>query len=187
MPDNPEKQERNDPLGTPEVPEFRIDAPAPPLKELPRQLPLLPLRSDVPFPQVIMPLIVGRDKGISLLDDVMKGSKIVGLATQTNLDAEDPGPKDLYPTICVAHVLKMLKFPDGSTRIVAQGLRRARWTSISKSEPYLIANIAAVDEINEVGVETEALMLSIRRLLEKFVEAGGQAAEELQVAAMNTP
>jgi ATP-dependent Lon protease len=188
MAETPEKSERKESAAGVELAEIRVDAfPAPPMRDLPKQLPLLPLRSDVPFPQVIMPLIVGRDKGIQLLDDVMKGNKIVGLATQMNLEAEDPGPKDLYPTICVAQVLKMLKFPDGSTRIVAQGLRRARWTSISKSEPYLIGNIAAVEEINEVGVETEALMLSIRRLLEKFLEAGGQAAEELQVAAMNTP
>src|SRR6476469_9855334 len=137
MPDAPESK---DPKDAPAVSlDFGFDGNAAAvLKELPRQLPLLPLRSDVPFPQVIMPLIVGRDKGIQLLDDVMKGPRVVGLATQTNLDAEDPGPKDLYPTICVAQVLKMLKFPDGSTRIVAQGLRRARWTSIVRTEPYLV-------------------------------------------------
>ena len=62
-----------------------------------------------------------------------------------------------------------------------------RAVGIANNVNYGAANIAAVDEVNEVGVETEALMLSIRRLLEKFVEAGGQAPEELQVAAMNTP
>jgi ATP-dependent Lon protease len=188
MPDAPETKEPKDPTPAANVFDVGFESSAANvLKELPKQIPLLPLRSDVPFPQVIMPLIVGRDKGILLLDDIMKGPRIVGLATQTNLDAEDPGSKDLYPTICVAHVLKLLKFPDGSTRIVAQGLRRARWTSIARTEPYLVANIAAIQEVDEVGVETEALMLSIRRLLEKFVEAGGQAPEELQVAAMNTP
>src|SRR3954462_11239276 len=134
MPEAPESKEAKESPPPASVIDVGFDASASAvLKHLPRQIPLLPLRSDVPFPQVIMPLIVGRDKGILLLDEVMKGSKIVGLATQTKLDAEDPGPKDLYPTICVAQILKMLKFPDGSTRIVAQGLRRARWTSIVRS------------------------------------------------------
>src|SRR4051812_3678104 len=160
MPDAPEPKESQEQIAVANIVDVGLEpGAANVLKHLPRQIPLLPLRSDVPFPQVIMPLIVGRDKGILLLDDVMKGPRIVGLATQTNLDAEDPGSKDLYPTICVAQILKMLKFPDGSTRIVAQGLRRARWTSIVRSEPYLVANIAAIEEVDETGVETEALML----------------------------
>jgi ATP-dependent Lon protease len=157
------------------------------LRDLPTKVPILPLRSDVPFPQVIMPLIVGREKGILLLDEVLKGNKIVGLATQRDVEVDEPDLKDLFPTICVAAVLKTLKFPDGSTRIVAQGIKRARWTSIVSRDPFLVANIEYLENVEEPGVETEAQLLNAKRLLQRFVEVGGQVSEELQVAAMNTP
>ena len=92
----------------------------------PDRVPLLPLRSDVVFPQTVVPLVVNRSSGIRLIDEVLVGDKMIGLVTQRHPDIEEPGLDDLYPTVCVGSVLKMLKFPDGSTRIVCQGLFRAR-------------------------------------------------------------
>src|SRR5215213_188340 len=92
----------------------RVDGPPP----LPSRLPLLPLRSDVVFPQTVVPLVVNRPGGIKLIDEVLVGDKLIGLVTQRHPETEEPGIDDLYPTICVGSVLKMLKFPDGSTRIV---------------------------------------------------------------------
>ena len=157
------------------------------MDDLPSELPLLPLRTDVPFPNILMPLIVGREKGIRLLEDLQKGDKLVGLVTQRDPDDEEPGAEDLYPALCVASVLKMLKFPDGSTRIVAQGLRRARLLAMVQEEPYLIGSIEPLDDQLDEGVKTDALVLSARQLFNDLVEGGSQVPEELQVAAMNTP
>ena len=90
------------------------------------RLPLLPLRSDVVFPQTVVPLVINRPSGIRLIDDGMVGERMVGLVSQLHPETDAPGMDDLYPTICVGMVLKMLKFPDGSTRIVCQGQTRAR-------------------------------------------------------------
>src|SRR4051794_10213925 len=84
---------------------------------LPELLPLLPLRADVVFPQMVVPLVVNRPAGIQLIDDVLMGDRVLGLITQRQPDVDDPEFRDLYPTFCVGSILKMLKFPDGSTRI----------------------------------------------------------------------
>lgn len=157
-----------------------------PADELPDTLPLLPLRSDVPFPRVIMPLVVGRERGILLIDEIQKGDKLVGLVTQRDADVEEPAFADLYPTLCVASILKMLKFPDGSTRIVVQGLKRARLIEIVRKDPYLIGKVEVIEDEQEDGVETDALVLLARRLFNELIDGGAPIAEELQVAAMNT-
>src|SRR4051812_44083005 len=85
------------------------------------RLPLLPLRSDVVFPQTVVPLVINRPSGIRLIDDAMIGERMVALVSQLHPEMDAPRMEDLYPTVCVGLVLKMLKFPDGSTRIVCQG------------------------------------------------------------------
>ena len=152
----------------------------------PERIPLLPLRGDVVFPMTISPLIVGRPSGIRLIDEVMLGDRVVGLVSQIRPDEEDPGIAGLYPVICVGTILKMLKFPDGSTRVVVQGNSRARIVSIERSEPYMIARIEPLEELDEPGVETDALVHHVSGLFNRMVEQTGQVPEELQVAAMNT-
>ena len=76
---------------------------------------------------------------------------------------QDPGADGVHSTLCVAAALKMLKFPDGSTRVVAQGLRRARLTEVIATEPYLVGKIEPIDDEIQAGVELDALVLSIRR------------------------
>src|SRR5258707_7963481 len=85
--------------------------------EAPDRIPLLPLRSDVVFPQTVVPLVVNRPAGIKLIDDIMAGEKALGLVAQRHPETDDPTIGDLYPTLCVGSLLKMLQFPDGSTRI----------------------------------------------------------------------
>jgi ATP-dependent Lon protease len=155
---------------------------------LPETLPLLPQRSDVVFPQTVVPLVVNRHEGIRLIDDVLSGGgeKLLALVTQRHPEADEPKFEDLYPTVCVGSVLKMLKFPDGSTRIVCQGLLRARLVEIVATEPYLIGRIEPVEDVVEAGVELDALVHHVNRLFQKMVEQSQQVPEELQVAAMNT-
>lgn len=147
---------------------------------------MLPLRSDVVFPQTVVPLVVNRPSGIKLIDEVLIGDKTVGLITQQHPEHDEPKTEDLYPTLCIGSVLKMLKFPDGSTRIVCQGLCRARLVEVIKGEPYLLAQVAPLDDVVEEGVELDALLHHVNRLFQRMVEQSQQVPEELQVAAMNT-
>jgi ATP-dependent Lon protease len=157
--------------------------PAPPLPDL---LPILPLRSDVVFPQTVVPLVVNRGAGIRLIDEVNLGDKTLARATQRQPDVDDPTMEDLYPILCVGSVLKMLKFPDGSTRIVCQGMFRARLLEIVQTEPFILGRVEPIDDVVEEGVELDALLHHVNRLFQRMVDQSQQVPEELQVAAMNT-
>ncbi|MEW4566492.1 endopeptidase La [Tautonia sp. JC769] len=152
---------------------------------LPNRLPLLPLRADVVFPQTVVPLVVNRPAGMRLIDDVhgSTGDRLIGLVTQRSPDVEEPGFDDLYDTICVGSVLKMLKFPDGSTRIVCQGLGRARLTKLDRTEPYLVGHVEPLEETVDEGEELDALVHLVNGLFNRLSD---NVPEELQVAAMNT-
>ncbi len=153
---------------------------------VPDRVPLLPLRSDVVFPQTVVPLVVNRASGIRLIDEVLGGDKLIGLVSQRHPDTEEPGAEDLYTTVCVGTVLKMLKFPDGSTRIVCQGLYRARLSAIVAADPYLVGQIEAQEDVVEEGVELDARVHNVNRQFQQMVDQSQQVPEELQVAAMNT-
>ena len=157
-----------------------------PSAEHPNRLPLLPLRSDVVFPQTVVPLVINRPSGIRLVDDVLVGERLVGLVSQLHPEVDEPGMTDLYPTICVGTVLKMLKFPDGSTRIVCQGQTRARLVKVVQTQPYLIGEVEPLEEELEEGVELDALVHHVNRLFQRMIDQSQQIPEELQVAAMNT-
>ncbi|WP_240906891.1 endopeptidase La [Paludisphaera rhizosphaerae] len=150
------------------------------------RLPLLPLRSDVVFPQTVVPLVINRPSGIRLIDEVMVGERLVGLVSQLHPEIDEPTMGDLFPTICVGTVLKMLKFPDGSTRIVCQGQTRARLLRVVQTEPYLVGEVEPLEEVEEEGVQIDALVHHITRLFQRMVDQSQQIPEELQVAAMNT-
>ena len=154
--------------------------------EFPERVPLLPLRSDVVFPQTVVPLVVNRAAGIRLIDDIMGEAKTLGLITQRQSEVDEPGIGDLYPTLAVGNVLKMLKFPDGSTRVVSQGMFRARLIEIVQTEPYLVGRIEPLVDVIEEGVELDALVHHVNGLFQRMVEQSQQVPEELQVAAMNT-
>ncbi|GAC1465382.1 MAG: hypothetical protein NVSMB9_04930 [Isosphaeraceae bacterium] len=134
----------------------------------------------------MVPLVVNRESGIRLIDEVLSGDKLIGLVSQQNPEADEPGLKDLYPTVCVGSVLKMLKFPDGSTRIVCQGTYRARLVEVIVAEPYLLGRVEPLEDVLEEGVELDALVHHINRLFQSMVEQSQQVPEELHVAAMNT-
>ena len=154
--------------------------------EAPDRIPLLPLRSDVVFPQTVVPLVVNRPAGIKLIDDIMAGEKSLGLVAQLHPETDEPSLGDLYPTICVGNVLKMLKFPDGSTRIVCQGMVRARLIEIVQTEPFLVGRIEPLEDVIEEGVELDALVHHVNGLFQRMIDQSQQVPEELQVAAMNT-
>ena len=144
----------------------------------PCNIPLLPLRSDVVFPQTVVPLVINRPSGIRLIDDCMIGERMVGLVSQLHPETDSPGMDDLFPMICVGLILKMLKFPDGSTRIVCQGQYRARLTAVTQTEPYLIGRVEPCDEVVEAGVELDALVHHVNRFFQRMVEIGRASCRE---------
>ncbi len=154
--------------------------------ELPDRVALLPLRSDVVFPQTVVPLVVNRPAGIKLIDDIMAEEKTLGMIAQRHPETDDPTIGDLYPTLCIGNVLKMLKFPDGSTRVVCQGMIRARLIEIVQDEPFLIGRVEPLDDVIEEGVELDALVHNVNQLFQRMIDQSQQVPEELQVAAMNT-
>lgn len=152
-----------------------------------QDLPLLPLRGEVVFPNTIVPIIVNRSAGIALVDAVTASNdRTVVLATQLDSDTEVPAREELADTACVGQVLQMLKFPDGTTRIVFQGVARAKLGKIKRQNPYPIATAAPVQEKQHTGIELEALMHQARKLLSRMVKQTQQVPEELQVASINT-
>ena len=130
--------------------------------------------------------MINRSSGIRLVDDVLVTERLVGLVSQIHPEVDEPVLGDLYPTICVGTVLKMLKFPDGSTRIVCQGQTRARLVRVVQTEPYLVGEVEPLEEELEEGVELDALVHHVNRLFQRMVDQSQQVPEELQVAAMNT-
>ena len=91
---------------------------------IPAELPILPLRGTVAYPDLVMPLIAGRDRSIRLVDEANAGDKMIGIITQKNPDIEEPGIDDLYMIGTIATIMKMVKMVDGSQRIVVQGICR---------------------------------------------------------------
>lgn len=115
-------------------------------EKVPEILPILPLRNTVLFPGVVIPITVGRDKSIQLIKDYNKGDKTIGVVAQKSDSTEEPTGDDLYRVGTVAHIIKMLRMPDGNTTIIIQGKKRFRIEEYIQSEPYHKARVSAFDE-----------------------------------------
>ena len=122
--------------------------------QIPTVLPILPLRGVVVYPQTAVPLTIGQARSIRLVDDVMAGDeRLIGLVTSRDPDLELPEPEDLFSTGTVAIVHRMFRAPDGTIRLVVQGLSRFDLVEFLETEPYLRAQIKLRPEVIEAGVE----------------------------------
>src|SRR6187549_66308 len=108
---------------------------------IPSELPILPLRDTVLFPNSFMPLAVARESSVKLIDDAIAGAKVIGVFTQKDPTQEDPGQDDLNAVGTLTHIHKMFKLPDGSLRLIVQGLSRIRLDRVVSTRPYLRAAI----------------------------------------------
>ena len=124
------------------------DAPAPRVstRSLPDVLPILGLSDIVIFPGMVAPLLVETAQSIKLIDDVVGGDRFVGLVLQLRPDVDNPLPKDLWAHGCAGRVLKMLKFPDNTVRVLVEGLRRFQILGYESQEPYLRARVEALKD-----------------------------------------
>lgn len=129
---------------------------------IPADLPILPLRGLVVYPQTAVPLTIGQPRSIRLVDDVMVGNKLIGMVTSKNPDLENPGPDDLYGIGTAGIIHRMFRAPDGTIRLLVQGLSRFKLEEFTGTDPYLRARISLIPEEVETGLELEALARNAR-------------------------
>ena len=156
-------------------------------EETPDVLPILPLRNTVLFPGVVIPITMGRDKSIKLIRDVYKGNKILGVVSQKDLSVEEPSISDLHTTGTVAHIMKMLRMPDGNITAIIQGRKLMQITELAQDQPYLKAKVIPMDEVKPAtgDEEFDALVSSIKDIALQIVKESPNIPTEAQVAIQN--
>src|SRR5687767_2520014 len=145
---------------------------------IPSVLPVLPIRNVVVFPGTVMPLNVGRPKSKALLDEVMPGNKMIGVITQKNGEAEDPGQPELNSVGVVSTILKLFKLPDGNQSIIVHGLMRFRLLELTQAEPFLMGRIEIIEDRNETNPEIDALVGSVRQQANRVIELSPNTPDE---------
>ncbi len=154
---------------------------------IPDELPLLPVRDVVIFPYMIVPLFVGRERSIAAVDAALERDRLIFLAAQKDLNAEDPDPEDIYTVGTVAMIMRMLKLPDGRVKILVQGVARGRLEAISQQSPFFQARVERSIEPPqpEKTLEVEALMRTVRDAMNQAVSLGKAVPPEIMVAVAN--
>ncbi|MEZ5100437.1 MAG: endopeptidase La [Thermoleophilia bacterium] len=162
-----------------ELPELPDDADV----RIPARLPVLPLRDVVLFPDAVTPLAVGQERSVRLIDDIVAGDRMVALVT-SRVDREAPEAEDLYEIGTVGVVHKMLRIPDGTLRVLVQGVRRVR-VDVTETEPYLVGDVVEVPDVVEETRELEALTRNVEGVFARIVELSPYLPQELALAVAN--
>ena len=152
---------------------------------IPRELAVLPLRDTVVFPESMTPLAIGQERSIKLVDDVVGGDRMLALLATRDPENEQPGFKDLYEVGTAAVIHKMIRVPDGTLRILVQGLRRIRLEEPVQVEPYLVGRFVEVPDVLEETPEVEALTRNVQALFARIIALVPYLPEELELAAAN--
>jgi len=154
---------------------------------LPSELPVLPLRDTVLFPNSFMPLAVARESSVRLIDDAIAAGKVIGVFAQRDPALDEPIQADLYPVGTATHIHKMFRLPDGSLRLIVQGLSRVTLDEIVALKPYLRAKVSAVEDVlrDEDRLEIDALLRNIKSNFQKVVSLSPLLSDDLQTLAMN--
>ncbi|RMF19656.1 MAG: endopeptidase La [Deltaproteobacteria bacterium] len=153
--------------------------------QVPDVLPILPLRGVVVFPASILPLLISRESSLAMVEHALMSDRLIGLVTQKVPETETPTADDLYKRGCSGRILKMLKYPDGSIRILVQGLGRIEIESVEQEQPFLTARIRKLEDVESGGVELLALRTQVVQQFSRFVELTPHLANELQVVVIN--
>ena len=158
-------------------------------QKYPDVLPILPLRGVVVYPNTAVPLTVGQARSIKLVDDVVGGDKLVGLVAALDPEKETPGPDELYKVGTIATVHRLLRAPDGTVRLLVQGMDRFRLGEFVTEEPYLKAKIELLPETEEDNIETDALARNARDQFQQITQMIPSFPEELagSITAVEDP
>src|SRR5574343_2082656 len=153
----------------------------------PETLPILPLRNTVLFPGVVIPITVGRDKSIKLVQEANKGNKIIGVVSQKNQEEESPEFADLHTIGTVAKIIRMLKMPDGSSTVIIQGNRRFEIVQPTQTEPYMRANVKMLKEkaFDKNSKEMDVLFKTIKDLALQIIRDSPNIPSEASFAIGN--
>ena len=153
------------------------------------EIPILPLRGAVVYPQTGTPLTVGLPRSIRLVDDVLAQDRRLGLVASKKPELEDPTPEDLYEIGTVATIHRLFRAPDGTVRLLVQGQQRIRVLEYIQTEPYFVARVQVIPEITDKSLETEALARSVREKFQAIAEIVASIPKELvaSVLALEDP
>ena len=151
--------------------------------QIPDVLPLIPLRDLIVFPNLVVPLFVGRERSINALEESMRQGHMVALVTQKQAEMADPASDDVYEIGCVATIMQELKLPDGTAKALVEGQQRIRIVEWLQTDPYFLVRVELIEEETEVRPETEALMRAIIGDFEKASELGKPIPQEVLMAS----
>jgi ATP-dependent Lon protease len=152
---------------------------------VPAQLPVLPLRDTVTFPDMLTPLAVGQERSIRLVNDVLGGDRMLAMVASRSPEIEAPGPDQVHEYGVVGTVARMLKVPDGTLRILVQAGPRVRVTGFAAEQPYLVANVVEAPDVVHEGPELTALVRNVQETFGRIIEDVPYLPEELQMAVAN--
>jgi ATP-dependent Lon protease len=154
---------------------------------IPPELPILPLRDTVLFPNSFMPLAVAREASVRLIDEATATGRMIGVFTQREASTEEPLQEDLYPIGTATHIHKLFKLPDGSLRLIVQGLARIKLDQLVHTRPYLRAVVSTADEQlrDEDHLEIDALQRNIKSNFQQVVSLSPLLSDDLQSLAAN--
>ncbi len=152
---------------------------------VPAELPILPLRGLVIYPQTTIPLTVGQPRSVKLVDDAVGGDRLIGLVASRDPELETPGPEDIYDYGTLAQIHRLFRAPDGTIRLLVQGMARIKVEEYTATEPYLRARVTPAPEVVESSIEVEALMRSVTELFGRMANLVPSIPGELINAALN--
>ncbi|TMC95663.1 MAG: endopeptidase La, partial [Chloroflexi bacterium] len=152
---------------------------------IPDVLPVLPLKDIVIYPFAVQPLGVGQERSIRLIDDVMRGDRLVVLVAQKSAETEQAGPDDIYRIGTVSRVARMIRMPDGTIQIIVQGLERVDIGEFTQEKPYLAAHVTLKPDMQEDDKETEAIKRNVVSYFQRLVALVQNVPEGVAAATLN--
>ncbi len=159
------------------------------MRDYPQTLPVLPLRDIVVFPHMIVPLFAGREKSVRALEQVMDGKKTILLLTQRDPATDDPGEKDLYEVGCIARVLQLLKLPDGTLKVLVEGIDRVSVKQVSVRDGYVQAEVLPMASAEEDEAKTAALVRAVTEHFQRYVKLNKKISPDVaaSLSAVDDP
>ena len=142
-------------------------------------LPLLPLRDVVVFPHMVIPLFVGRPKSIKAMETAMEAGKSILLVAQKSAAKDDPGPQDMYSIGCVSNILQMLKLPDGTVKVLVEGIQRATTDAIQETPEHFTAQVTPIPPEADTKPEIEALRRAVTQQFDQYVKLNKKIPPEI--------
>ena len=156
------------------------------MRSLPDILPILGLSDIVIFPGAVVPLLVETGPSLKLIDDIVAGDRLFGAVLQRKADVAEPTPEDLHPVGCVSRLSKMVKFPDGTARVLVEGLWRIQIKDFAPPAPYLRAHYELLRDKTEDSIELQAMLRNAHKQFEEIAKMSTALTEQVKIAALNT-